>query len=98
MNGNTRILPAIHCLHFADSFPLSSSLQSKADLDIGRFTGFIQDNIALKGSRDVILQAGLRYNYNTLNHEFLLSPRLGLFLETQASKKRYYLSRGRGNL
>lgn len=52
---------------------------STADLDITRFSGYVQDNITLmSGKRNITLQAGLRYNYNTLNKEFLISPRAQL--------------------
>jgi hypothetical protein len=33
------------------------------------------------------MQAGLRYNYNTLNHQFLLSPRIGFSWKPMQSKK-----------
>ena len=57
---------------------LSRVTKSTADLDIFRLSGYVQDNILLKDSTGATLQAGLRYNYNTLNHEFLLSPRIGI--------------------
>jgi hypothetical protein len=57
---------------------LSRVTKSTADLDIFRLSGYIQDNILLKDSTGATVQAGLRYNYNTLNHEFLLSPRVGV--------------------
>ncbi|MEP6513896.1 MAG: carboxypeptidase-like regulatory domain-containing protein, partial [Parafilimonas sp.] len=47
------------------------------DISITRFSGYVQDNIQFKDSSDFTLQAGIRYNYNTLNKEFLLSPRIG---------------------
>lgn len=52
---------------------------TKADamLDITRLSGYVQDNIAYKDSSGLSLQAGIRYNYNSLNKEFLLSPRIG---------------------
>ena len=51
-------------------------LQSNADLSVQKFSGYIQDNLRLADSaRAISLQAGLRYNYNTLNKEILLSPR-----------------------
>lgn len=55
---------------------LSSVTKSKANLNITRFQGYIQDNILFKDTTRFTLQAGLRFNYNTLNKEFLLSPRL----------------------
>lgn len=56
---------------------LNKVLKNKARLTIDRFSGFIQDNIQFRDSAAVTLQVGLRYNYNTLNNEFLLSPRAG---------------------
>lgn len=52
-------------------------LKSKAAITINRLSGYVQDNIAFSDSSDFALQAGLRFNYNSLNNEFLLSPRLG---------------------
>ncbi|MDH7462982.1 TonB-dependent receptor [Chitinophagaceae bacterium 26-R-25] len=57
---------------------MSSYLHSSADLDINRFSGYIQDNISFHDSSGFTLQAGARFNYNTLNKEFLVSPRVGL--------------------
>jgi len=42
-----------------------------------RYTGFIQDNIAFD-SLGLVLTGGVRFNYNTLNSELLISPRLQL--------------------
>ncbi|HNH20654.1 MAG TPA: TonB-dependent receptor [Ferruginibacter sp.] len=56
---------------------LFKSFNSMADLSVQKYSGYLQDNIRLGNSRqDITLQAGLRYNYNSLNKEFLLSPRL----------------------
>ncbi len=55
-----------------------SSLQSAASIHVTRFTGFVQDNILFDKMRSLTMQAGVRYNYNTLNKEFLVSPRAGL--------------------
>ena len=57
---------------------LNKVLKSDARLDIRKYSGYIQDNILLGDSvKSVTLTAGLRFNYNSLNQEFLLSPRLG---------------------
>jgi hypothetical protein len=57
---------------------LNKVIKSKADLDITKISGYFQDNILLgDSSNSFTLQAGLRYNYNSLNGEFLLSPRVG---------------------
>ncbi|MFN8305844.1 MAG: TonB-dependent receptor [Ferruginibacter sp.] len=56
---------------------LFKSFNSMADLSVQKYSGYLQDNIRLGNSRqEITLQAGLRYNYNSLNKEFLLSPRL----------------------
>jgi hypothetical protein len=66
---------------------LFSVLQSTADLTINRFNGFIQDNITFKDSADFTLQAGVRFNYNDLNNELLISPRVGFSWKPSSWKK-----------
>lgn len=56
---------------------LSKVLKSTSSIDINRVSGYIQDNILFKDSADFTIQAGVRFNYNTLNKELLLSPRVG---------------------
>ena len=57
---------------------LNKVLKSKADLDIDKFSGYVQDNIVFGDSLNAYtISAGVRYNYNTLNKEFLISPRIG---------------------
>ncbi len=52
---------------------------STADLSIQKYSGYIQDNIRLfKSKSDITLQAGARFNYNSLNQQLLLSPRAQL--------------------
>lgn len=63
--------------HNPDIVNLSKVIKSKADLEITRLSGYIQDNLLLSDSSDFTLQAGIRYNYNTLNDELLVSPRVG---------------------
>ncbi|HMK05799.1 MAG TPA: TonB-dependent receptor [Ferruginibacter sp.] len=54
-------------------------LNSTADLSIQKFSGYVQDNIRLgQNTKEITLQAGVRYNYNSLNKEFLVSPRMQL--------------------
>ncbi|MEO8112266.1 MAG: TonB-dependent receptor [Ginsengibacter sp.] len=58
---------------------LSSVLKSTEDLSVDKYSGYVQDNIRLGDSvRDVTLQLGVRFNYNSLNKEFLVSPRAQL--------------------
>jgi hypothetical protein len=66
---------------------LSSVLKASDNLSITRFSGYAQDNVQFKNSSDVVMQYGVRYNYNTLNHEFLTSPRVGLSFKPKKSKK-----------
>ena len=55
---------------------LSNVLKSNENLTIDKYSGYLQDNIRLsKGVNEVTLQAGVRFNYNSLNKEFLVSPR-----------------------
>jgi hypothetical protein len=60
-----------------DEFEMNKLLNSKADFSITRITGYVQDNIQFSETGGFTLQAGARYNYNTLNKEFLVSPRAG---------------------
>lgn len=71
----------------ANMLQLNKVLKNKADLTIDRFSGFVQDNIHFKDSSDVTLQVGVRYNYNTLNKEFLLSPGLEYRLSRKTGRR-----------
>ncbi len=63
--------------HNPANLNLFTSLNSTANLSIQKYSDYIQDNINLgKNNRDITLQAGVRYNYNSLNKEFLISPRM----------------------
>lgn len=90
--GNTidfqKINSHIHSFEYRDSAgyslpynPTASTVYSYSNNDTNisatRFSGYIQDNIQFHDSSNFTLQAGLRYNYNTLNNEFLVSPRIG---------------------
>ena len=67
---------------------ISDVAKATNNLGITRLTGFIQDNLLLRDSSSgLTLQGGLRYNYNTLNKEFLLSPRLGASWKPRGSTK-----------
>ncbi len=69
--------------------PLSlfSAVNSTAQLGITRISGYVQDNIRFADSSGFTMQLGARYNYNTLNKEFLVSPRAGLSFKPQSWKK-----------
>jgi len=55
-----------------------SHLQSQANFSVNRYSGYVQDNISWGDSIGIGLQAGVRFNYNDLNQEFLVSPRAGI--------------------
>ncbi len=55
---------------------LSSVLKSSANLVIDKYSGYVQDNLRIGDTvRDITLQAGVRFNYNSLNKELIVSPR-----------------------
>ena len=69
------------------SLVLFNSLNSTADLSMQKYSGYVQDNIHFgKAKNDISLQAGVRYNYNSLNKEFLVSPRAQLSWKPQWKK------------
>ncbi len=57
---------------------LNKVLKGNSNIDVTRMTGFIQDNIIIRDSNDFVINAGLRYNYNTLNNQLIISPRVGI--------------------
>lgn len=88
----------IHSFEYRDSAgyslpynPTASTVYSFSNSDtnfsITRFSGYIQDNIQFKDSSNFTLQAGVRYNYNTLNNEFLISPRIGFSFKPKKWQK-----------
>jgi len=56
---------------------MAKRYKSSQDFVYNRFNGFIQDNIAFD-SIGLVLTGGVRFNYNMLNKEFLVSPRVQL--------------------
>jgi hypothetical protein len=56
---------------------LNSVLKSASTLTINKYSGYVQDNLRLGDSvKDITLQMGVRFNYNSLNGEFIISPRV----------------------
>ena len=69
------------------SLTLFDVQNSTADLSIQKYSGFIQDNIKLfNKNSDVTLQAGVRFNYNSLNKELIVSPRAQLSWKPMGKK------------
>jgi len=100
--GNTiglqKIDSHVHQFEYLDSagysLPYNSSelavfyhANSDTNFSATRFSGYIEDNIQFKDSADFTLQAGIRYNYNTLNNEFLISPRIGFSFRPKSWQK-----------
>lgn len=66
---------------------LSKFLRSDADLSIQKYSGYVQDNISFRNDkRDITLQGGIRYNYNSLNKEFFVSPRFQVSIKPNWKK------------
>ncbi|MEI9933409.1 MAG: TonB-dependent receptor [Ferruginibacter sp.] len=66
---------------------LNSFINSNGDISIQKISGYIQDNINIANTKkDITVQAGLRYNYNSLNKEFFVSPRVQLSLKPKWQK------------
>jgi len=56
-----------------------SSISSRTNLQILKYSGFIQDNIhLLQTTQDLNVQLGIRFHSNNLNNETLISPRMQL--------------------
>ncbi|HEY4108959.1 TonB-dependent receptor [Puia sp.] len=66
---------------------VSNVVQGDQHPGITRTTGYIQDNLLFSDSARFTLQGGIRYNYNDLNNELLLSPRLGASWRPRSSKR-----------
>lgn len=70
---------------------LNDVIKSAANLNINKLSGYIQDNIALsKNGNAYTIQAGVRFNYNDLNNEFLISPRIAASLKPNGKKDIVY--------
>ncbi|HEU4472592.1 MAG TPA: carboxypeptidase-like regulatory domain-containing protein, partial [Flavisolibacter sp.] len=58
---------------------LNKVIKSAANLSIDKFSGYIQDNLAFnRNGNSYTIQGGIRFNYNGLNRQVLVSPRLSV--------------------
>ena len=64
---------------------IAKRYKSSESFVYNRYNGFIQDNIAFD-SIGLVVTGGIRFNYNALNKELLLSPRLQLSLKPRWKK------------
>ena len=70
---------------------LNDVIKSAANLNINKLSGYFQDNIAFsKNGNAYTIQAGVRFNYNDLNKELLISPRIGASLKPNGRKDIVY--------
>src|SRR5687767_9405512 len=70
---------------------LNKVIKSTASLDVNKISGYFQDNLLFgDSSNSFTLQAGIRYNYNSLNNEFLLTPRVGASWQPKGGKDIIY--------
>jgi hypothetical protein len=66
---------------------LNKVIKSTASLEVNKISGYFQDNLIFGDtSNSFTLQAGLRYNYNSLNNEFFLTPRVGASWQPKGGK------------
>ncbi len=61
-----------------NTLQLNKVIKSSANLNINKFSGYVQDNIVWrKNAATYTLTGGVRFNYNDLSSELLISPRIG---------------------
>ena len=75
---------------------LNKVLKGNADINVTRTTGYIQDNIIIRDSNDFVINAGLRYNFNTLNNQLIISPRVGISFKPKHWNKNVILKASAG--
>jgi hypothetical protein len=61
-----------------NSIQFAQFLNSTTQLNYFRWSGFLQNNILFGNKGQFSLQAGIRFNYTSLNKEFFVSPRAQL--------------------
>ncbi|MFL5787694.1 MAG: carboxypeptidase-like regulatory domain-containing protein [Flavisolibacter sp.] len=60
-----------------DRLQLNKFIRSANDLSVNKLNGYVQDNIVFNRAQSIYtIQGGLRINYNDLNNELLVSPRI----------------------
>lgn len=68
------------------SLNMAKRYKTTQDFDYQRFSGFVQDNISFD-SIGLVVTGGVRFNYNTLNSEFLVSPRIQMSWKPKWDKR-----------
>lgn len=73
--------------HQTSGLALFNSQQGDADLNIMRYSGYLQDNWLVPSKKhQITVQAGVRFNYNNMNQEWLFSPRVQASLKPEWKK------------
>ncbi|MFT4202535.1 MAG: carboxypeptidase-like regulatory domain-containing protein [Chitinophagaceae bacterium] len=70
-----------------DELVLNDWMLDDSRFSLARTTGFVQDNIQWGEKNIFTIQPGIRYNYNTLNKQFLLSPRVSFSFQPKSWEK-----------
>ncbi len=66
---------------------LNKVLKSTASLGVNKFSGYVQNNLIFGDTSNAFtLQGGVRFNYNDLNNELLISPRIGASWKPKGGK------------
>jgi hypothetical protein len=70
---------------------LNKLLNGRTELEATRITGYLQDQLAWNGKKGTAtLQGGLRWNYNSLNDQMLVSPRIQASYKPSGKKDLVY--------
>lgn len=73
--------------YYNNKLELTRFYRSASTFDYMRYSGFIQDNFRFNDSSGFTVSIGLRYNYSTLNNEWLFSPRTQLSWKPRTWKR-----------
>lgn len=72
-----------------NNLEMTKFYHSSADFNYMRYSGFLQDNFRFSDSSDFTASVGVRFNYSTLNGEFLVSPRAQFSYKPRKWKRDY---------
>ncbi len=70
-----------------DNLELTKFYASSSEFNYICYSGFLQDNFRINDSLGLTFSMGLRFNYSTLNNEFLISPRAQIAYKPQRWKR-----------
>lgn len=76
-----------HILPIQEGIQMNHFIQSNQLIEINRFNGFIMDKWVVGKEQAWILQPGIRTQYNDLNQEWLVSPRVNISYKRPNAEK-----------